>query len=29
VENDMDYGEASIFPVFGRKRQAADPSREG
>jgi diketogulonate reductase-like aldo/keto reductase len=29
VQNDTDYGEASAFPVFGKKRQATDADREG
>ncbi|HWK66387.1 MAG TPA: aldo/keto reductase [Rhizobiaceae bacterium] len=28
LENNTDYGEASAFPVFGKKRQVADASRE-
>lgn len=27
--NDTDYGEASAFPVFGKKRRAADTHQEG
>jgi diketogulonate reductase-like aldo/keto reductase len=29
AENNTDYGEASAFPVFGKKRQAADACEEG
>ena len=29
AENNTDYGEASAFPVFGKKRQVADTGREG